>query len=355
MAEFFFHLILAAVIGALMTASSMVMGSNYPVLQRISNGDGTAEAAYAIFGPVFFQCIAVFIFDHITSGAWGTRQYYSDSWVAILLYRIAVIVFAALKNQNERSFYWLFAVRTALCAGLSFYLSLTVLAQDVSQLIPSTEDIVFQFWTLFAVVALGFLSTANDGEKINYERLFYQIDNLANENYPKKFRQDHILRALYCALGMVEAYYRPKPFRILERIFFFLPNVKTTGIMQVEANRPLSDRESIELAFPEVERIWNEFLTAKWSQAENNADVAEAGKEPIRPFNLTEDGYSYSLNDIEVLARECFPSLHLRYMGTSRFELGSDFFLEAFNCIREQLYRPGNIVVKVQSSAFDNL
>lgn len=350
-----FYLVLAVAIGVAMTLSSTIMGPNYPVLKRISGGDGSAEAAYAIFGPVFFQCIIVFCFDRFTCGAWGLEQYYANSWVSVLLYRVTVIVFVAYRGRHERSFYWLFAVRTILSLGLSAYLSYSVLAQDISRLFPSTDDVVFQFWTLFVVVALGFLSTANDKGEIDCERLFYKIDNLAREKYPERFKQDHVLRALYCAFGMIEAYYRPKPVRALERLFFFLPCVKTTGIMQVKADRALTDEESIGLAFPMVEMIWDEFLSAKWAQAEEVADAFESDETPEYPFVLTGGGYSYRLRQMTDLVTGNFPSLHLRYMGTSKFEAGQAFFRAAVDCVIRQLYQPGDIIVKVESSSFEDL
>lgn len=349
-----------------MSLTSMFLGPGYPVLKRVTSGSGTAEAAYAIFGPVFYQCLIVYILDCMGATdckPMGLGSYYGGSWLSILVYRLLVIFLVFMKEPKSRSFYFLFFLRTGLSVGISAYLSHAVLANDVSKLLPATEDVVFQFWTLFAIVLLGFFSTRRDREEVNYEALFYEVDNIARDRYPERFKQDHVLRALYCAIGMIEAYYRPKPFRVLERALFFLPCVKTTGIMQVKSKKALSDEESVEIAFSLVERCWDEFLIAKWKQAEVVAgelagaagDDGLATEEVERLFRLSDSGYSYRLKEMKSLVADNFSSLHLRYMGTSKFDSGRVFFYEAFECIDKQEFQPGNIVIEVDSSALVEL
>ena len=115
---------------------------------------------------------------------------------------------------------------------------------------------------------------------------------------------------------------------------------KTTGIMQVKSDHPLTDEESIAAAFPIVEKIWDEFLTAKSNQElgpdlkKSEALRADAG------IDLRPDGYSYLWPAIQDEVIRCYSSLHLGYMGTINFEGATRFCFEAFRCVGIQLYQP---------------
>ena len=115
---------------------------------------------------------------------------------------------------------------------------------------------------------------------------------------------------------MIEAYYRPKPIRRLEMLASRMHIAKTTGIMQVKSKETLSDEESVKKAFDIVEGIWDRFLLAVSDERVDGAPIVAQDS----------DGYEYRLLQMKDCVVSRYRSLHLLYMGSSKFPGASKFF-----------------------------
>lgn len=93
------------------------------------------------------------------------------------------------------------------------------------------------------------------------EKNYYEVERCAEALLPKRYQEDIALKILFYTVGMIEAHYRGKWFRRLERLVSYLGIAKSTGIMQVVSSTPLSDEESVVQSFPIIEIIWDEYLS----------------------------------------------------------------------------------------------
>ncbi len=337
-----FNIVLALLIGSLMVLTGKAMGEGYRALKSFTGKGSAIDGAFAILGPVFFQCLIVWFANSFAKGmeCRGDRGlYFGGSWGAVLLYHTAVLLWVFISERKSRRYYLQFFVRVALSVLLAAYFSYFVLSVDADRLIPGIDDVVFQFWLLASAVVIAVVSTNSDSP-VNYEALFYEVDGLAEDKYPQRFLDDHALRALYCSFGMIEAFYRPKRFGFFESLAARYGLAKTTGIMQVKSDRPLTDEESIAAAFPIVEKIWDDFLKEKSSGLVNGKPIV----------SLSSGGYSYEWEEMGNAVVRNYSALHMRYMGTANFPGSTRFCREAFNYVDLQLFRPAGKVVTTRSS-----
>lgn len=77
---------------------------------------------------------------------------------------------------------------------------------------------------------------------------------------------------------------RPEFIRTIERMAAHFHLANTTGIMPQTSDTPLSDRDSVKLAIPYIERMWDQFLVEFGRSAEG------AGGDALRIFM---DYYTY--------------------------------------------------------------
>ena len=77
---------------------------------------------------------------------------------------------------------------------------------------------------------------------------------------PQRFSNDLLLRSVFFAIMAIEDGNRPEFIRTIERMAAHFHLANTTGIMQQMSETPLSDIDSVKLAIPYIERMWDQFL-----------------------------------------------------------------------------------------------
>ena len=95
---------------------------------------------------------------------------------------------------------------------------------------------------------------------------------------PQRFSSDLLLRSVFFAIMAIEDGNRPEFIRTIERMAAHFHLAKTTGIMQQTSDAPLSDMDSVKLAIPYIERMWDQFLVEFARSAEG------AGGDALRIF-----------------------------------------------------------------------
>lgn len=134
-----------------------------------------------------------------------------------------------------------------------------------------------------------------------YER---EYGSLLSERYDG----DILLRALFFSIMAIEDANRPPTVRLGERLLSVFGLAKTTGIMQQESGTPLSDADSVRLAVPYVERMWDRFLETYARSAESRYDGE----------SLVFSGayYKYSYRALVDVLQSRFSLLYGDYCGT---------------------------------------
>jgi len=202
--------------------------------------------------------------------------------VATILYRLNLDAYT--KNiYLVNIYYMVFRVLFNLCLGrkrlvnwfeqISYnviILFLSVIIYD--ELIKTKQNILPDFSTIsneLWIIILLFLYNVFNKLEIPAVKTQKRLNRHINHNLSKyktefgKVVSDKIdnerLSTLIYAIMLFEDFNRPKLYRIIEILLFHLGLAKTTGIMQVKANKNLSDKERVRLsiekildAYPEV-------------------------------------------------------------------------------------------------------
>lgn len=124
---------------------------------------------------------------------------------------------------------------------------------------------------------------------------------------PQRFSNDLLLRCVFFAIMAIEDGNRPEFIRTIERMAAHFHLAKTTGIMQQTSDTPLSDRDSVKLAIPYIERMWDQFLVEFGRSAEG------AGGDGLRIFMSY---YTYDYLMLSRTIRNHFAPFYGDYCGT---------------------------------------
>lgn len=145
-----------------------------------------------------------------------------------------------------------------------------------------------------------------------HEKKLYSLQRRFHDLLPTNFNEDPLLCSLFYSIMYLEDTNRPAWRRKIERLLFVTRQVKTTGIMQVQSEKYLSDNESVRKAVPIIEDIWLEFL--------EEATLASHATLQISP-----DAYGYSFEDLfkEYVSRSNL--LYGRYCGTMKYHVATTF------------------------------
>lgn len=124
---------------------------------------------------------------------------------------------------------------------------------------------------------------------------------------PKRFSSDLLLRSVFFAIMAIEDGNRPEFIRTIERMAARFHLAKTTGIMQQMSDAPLSDMDSVKLAIPYIERMWDQFLVEFGRSSEG------AGGDALRIFI---GYYMYDYLMLSQAIRNHFAPFYGDYCGT---------------------------------------
>lgn len=124
---------------------------------------------------------------------------------------------------------------------------------------------------------------------------------------PKRFSSDLLLRSVFFAIMAIEDGNRPEFIRTIERMAAHFHLAKTMGIMQQMSDAPLSDTDSVKLAIPYIERMWDQFLVEFGRSSEG------AGGDALRIFM---GYYTYDYLMLSQAIRNHFAPFYGDYCGT---------------------------------------
>ncbi|WP_311475959.1 hypothetical protein [uncultured Corynebacterium sp.] len=169
------------------------------------------------------------------------------------------------------TFYHLFTIATVVGTAAL----VTFFRDNLQWMIPGSDELLQAVWAgIFAAIAWSIARSILSAQKLEDEELvdsliddmgrknWELIEQLAAENQTEEF--------LVKAIVLAEVEQRPRWFRRLERAVGFFRKRGTYGPAQVMAERPISDAESIELLFSNIER-------EGWAALDNGQGYVESG------------------------------------------------------------------------------
>lgn len=149
------------------------------------------------------------------------------------------------------------------------------------------------------------------------EKKLYEFEHQFGSMLSKRFESDPLLRCVFFSIMAIEDANRPKGFRFLERIACSLGIANSTGIMQQKSSKPLSDCESVKLAVPYVEQMWDRFLT-RFARSVESSYSSEV-------FTFTSSWYKYDYSVLADATEKVFGFFYGDYCGTRLLDAGFVF------------------------------
>lgn len=149
------------------------------------------------------------------------------------------------------------------------------------------------------------------------EKKLFEYERQFGSMLPKRFSSDPLLRCVFFSIMAIEDSNRPKGFRFFERVACAAGLAHSTGIMQQKSDKPLTDRDSVELATAYIERMWDSFLVTF-------AKSAQGGYSP-NTLTFTSSWYRYDYNYLADLVENAFGFFYGDYCGTRLLDAGFIF------------------------------
>lgn len=158
------------------------------------------------------------------------------------------------------------------------------------------------------------------------EKNLFSYEKRFGHCLPERYQNDLLLRAVFFSVMAIEDFNRPAGVRILERIAFPLGLAKTTGIMQQQSDKALSDEDSVILAVGYISEMWDAFLV-KYARSGKCAN----GDGGVR---FAEEYYTYDYKELRVAIGQSFSFLYGDYCGT--YTLNADRVFSAVLAFEER-------------------
>lgn len=332
-------------------AGPIAIGSNYQIEERCGDNDsGRLNIAYRILAPTICCGVPVLVLVAICDAVSIPIPTLRILPAAFYWVFLAVIKHArhALKNYIVP-----FTAEALISILLSIAFDNFVIEGYINGLgigVLDSSSIAFQFELAVFGVATCWISTSftrawvkcyrlnltsEQGGDLKYgsiidtsESRLFSYERKYGDLLPHRFERDILLRSVFFAIMAIEDGNRPTFVRSVERIAARLNLAKTTGIMQQRGCRPLSDEESVILAIPFVEEIWDRYL----SEFARSSEGVGGG-----PFRIHSKYYEYDYFAMASSITSNFGLLYGDYCGT-RLLNASGVFVEVLEFERRQRF-----------------
>lgn len=230
-------------------------------------------------------------------------------WVAVYYYGLRAAIIWILNRQSLIS--WPRFVGHALIGIAAALLAYQYLIVPARSLVPDLNTAGNELWLaiiafLYAVANKVLLPSGPGARRRNgfigrhYEDARRHFDGLIQSKI-----KDDLLKLIAYSILIYEDYARPPAIRQLERAAWWKDR-RTTGIMQVAADRPLSDRESVELGTNLLLESWE-------AQSLNGEPRWSKVRATLADYNRDEGYIDRVLEVMEILAKRIVPELEPAY------------------------------------------
>lgn len=239
-------------IGEYEKISSFSMKEEYPAF----------NAVYRILFPVVVTFIMGTVFAYLGCSL-------PHLWLIPIYFCILKFIFIYGMGRSELANFKYIAFTSTTTILISFVV-FEISNTDNSFFLPEKDDLISQFWIIILFFLYKIIDTMRirgNSILIKNERLKKYIDRKTKtyiyvyKNDIKKITNNAIIIKIIISIMIVEDFNRPSVIRAIERKIPFL--CKTTGIMQVKSENPLSDKESIIIGSKLIKKYCNEILNGK--------------------------------------------------------------------------------------------
>lgn len=207
---------------------------------------------YRAFSPVVYITIVSAI-SYKLHQEWLVKDIY-----LVVAYHFAFRLVFNIAMGRARLLNWLTQLSYILVSILFSYYVYDTLITHKEFLFPTSKELGSAMW--LAIVAyiyhtfnsVKLSSEKTKARKANYLKNRYLTYNRLYGELIEGIIETKKQEALVYAVLIVEAFNRPKLFRLIENMLFFFGCAKTLGIMQVTTKIYINDRESVRLGSTKI-------------------------------------------------------------------------------------------------------
>ncbi len=187
----------------------------------------------------------------------------NDIWLVVPYYFIFRVVYNLILGRSKLINWQMQVIQWIVAIPLS-YITYNKIISTKQNLFPDLNTMGNELWLiiiLFLYATFNNIRTSEEGTRKRKLRYLKSVYRKYHESFSEIIKSKELtnnLEILVYSIMIYEAFGRPKIFRIMEDIF--PSKAKTLGIMQVEADKRISDEESIEIA---IDKINKDYVIAK--------------------------------------------------------------------------------------------
>lgn len=192
----------------------------------------------------------------------GAEWLIQDLWLVTVYYFVIRWLFNFATSRATLINWWRQALISVCAVALSFTAYDSIIRHR-DHLIPNWSTVSNELWVIILLFLYSTanhitLSSAGTVRRTNqYVSRQYNLLHTRFDHIVRRIAPDGDLAALIYAVMIYESFNRPPLYRALERhVLFRLGMSRSFGVMQVQADFPLSDEESVELG---ADRLLTEF------------------------------------------------------------------------------------------------
>lgn len=196
-----------------------------------------------------------------------------------------------------------FVVYHLVSVFLSFLVTRYAIAKGLTFLVPDEANFRTELW--FIVILFFFhIAEKLPLDQVRWERRkrrYLQINYAQLKSRYGKFLLGHDLLFQHVVFGIMlfENYNRSRLLRWLERRLFFFGRAKSTGIMQVQSNKVLSDEESVQAAITLLLPHYQDAMLA--AEAASKGDEWVARSHALEILTTYNPGESYKASVSQII------------------------------------------------------
>ena len=229
---------------------------------------------YRIISPIVYLFIVSAIFYKI-----GLSKYVTDIYFVSIYYILFRLAFNLLTNRGllmnwfRQFLYWISIIT------ISYY-SYTEIIYKKENILPDFTTIANELWIIILIFLFQTLNRLRfSSEKTSQRKESYLKNRL--EHFKRKYgklvdskTKNDKLKSIAYAIMIYEDFNRPKVARLIENLRFLITKKRhSLGVLQVQTDKFINDRESVELGLNKLNKIYKEQLKERGLDKEENISI----------------------------------------------------------------------------------
>jgi hypothetical protein len=279
-------------------------GFGYANLSNLSiEGNFGFNLVLRILSPsIYISFLAIFLYKL------GINDFVKNIWLISLWYAIFNIGISIFLGKFALVKKFLYFSIHIISVFISYYFYALALSRGLEFILPEAGNFRTEIWLIILLFFYALLNKYEPNQATYYEsknnflkrRYAYLYKHYKN-SLLSNFTENKFLENLLFAIMIIEDINRNRIFRFFEKILFPFGFVKTTGIMQVQNNKLLSDEESVKLAQEKILELSKSYKDSRtgWDLMSNIVNDYNGGPEYLEDvkdaYLAIDENYSYNL------------------------------------------------------------